>query len=56
MMNARERKLKRGAFLGGHGGWQGASRALWDLTVSAFDYLIDSAGKFSSTIENRITL
>jgi hypothetical protein len=47
-MNARERKPKSGACLGGHG----ASRALCGLSICAFDYFIDSVGNFGSTTEN----
>jgi hypothetical protein len=55
-MNARERKPKRGAFLGGH--WEikrCVARALGPF-IGAFDYFIDSVEKFSSTPENRIIL
>jgi hypothetical protein len=33
------------------GMWQGASRALWGLSICAFDCFIDSLGKFDSTNE-----
>jgi hypothetical protein len=31
--------------------WQGASRALWGLSICAFDSFIVSVGKFGSTTE-----
>jgi hypothetical protein len=52
MMTARERKPKSGACLGGH--WDMTSRvarAFLGLCICAFDYFIDSVGKFGSTTE-----
>jgi hypothetical protein len=38
------------------GKWQGSSRALWGLSICAFDFFIDSVGKFGSTAEYWKTL